>query len=146
MMRRTLTAAAALLLLLSAAMLHADNAVKGDKDLDGDWEVKSALKGGKEPPADAPKLSLTIQGDVVTMKIGPSTLKAAFKAYPDKKPKAFDMTPEDGPHKGETIKGIYEVTGDEFRVCHGDPGQERPTEFSGKDDDKFLIVWKRVKK
>ena len=120
--------------------------MKGDKALDGDWEAKSALKGGKEPPADSPKLSLHIQGDVVTIKIGASTIKAAFKAYPDKKPKAFDMTPDDGPHKGETIKGIYEVTGDEFRVCHGDPGQERPTEFSGKDDDKLLVVWKRVKK
>ena len=145
-MRQILTTAATLLLFLPAAILRADDVVKGDKDLDGDWEVKSALKGGKEPPADSPKLSLTIQGDVVTMKIGPSTLKAAFKAYPDKKPKAFDMTPEDGPHKGETIKGIYEITGDEFRVCHGNPGQERPTEFSGKDDDKLLVVWKRAKK
>lgn len=146
MTRRTLTAAAAMFLLLPAALLRADDAPKGDKALDGDWEVKSALRGGKEPPADAPKLSVSIQGEAVTMKIGASTVKATFKAYPDKKPKAYDMTPEDGPHKGETIKGIYEVTGDELRVCHGGPGQDRPTEFSGKDDDKFLVVWKRVKK
>ncbi len=146
MTRRTLTTAAALLFFLPAAMLCADDALKGDKALDGEWEVKSALRGGKEPPANGPKPSMSIQGDAVTMKIGDSTIKARLKADPDKKPKTYDMTPQDGPHKGETIKAIYEMTGNELHVCYGGPGQDRPTEFSGKDDDKFLIVWTRVKK
>jgi uncharacterized protein (TIGR03067 family) len=145
MTRRTL-GLAVVFLLTSTALLRADDAAKGDKSLDGEWEVKSALRGGQEPPADSPKLSLSIQGDVAVMKIGKSTIKAKFKADPDKKPKAYDLTAEEGPHKGETIKGIYEVNGDELRVCHGKPGDERPAEFSGKEEDRFLITWKRLKK
>jgi uncharacterized protein (TIGR03067 family) len=146
MTRRTLAMAAVLLMLTPAAFLRGADAPKSDKDLEGDWEIKSAVRGGKEPPADAPKPAMTIQGDVVTIKIADSTIKATFKADPAKKPKAFDMTPDDGPHKGEVIKAIYELKGDELRVCHGEPGQDRPTEFTGKDADKFLIVWKRAKK
>ncbi len=60
MARRTLAMAVAVLLLLPAAILRAADAVKSDVDkgLDGEWEIKSALRGGKEPPADTSKPSL----------------------------------------------------------------------------------------
>ena len=145
-MIRTLTMTAVVLMFLPAALLRGADAPKGDKSLDGEWEIKSALRGGKEPPADAPKPMLTIEGDKVTVKIGDMTMKATLKADPDKKPKALDMTPEDGPHKGEVIKAIYEVKGDELRVCHGAPGSDRPTEFASKDPGEILAVWTRLKK
>jgi uncharacterized protein (TIGR03067 family) len=146
MTKRTLAIAAAVLLLLPAAMLHAVDAAKGDKDLDGEWEIKSALRGSKEPPADAPKPSLTIRGDALSLVIGDNTAKANIKADPSKSPKEIDITLEAGPHKGETIKAIYEVKGDEMRVCHGEAGQDRPTEFASKAAGETLAVWKRAKK
>jgi uncharacterized protein (TIGR03067 family) len=146
MTRRTLTTAAALLLCLPAAMLHADDAVKGDKDLDGDWEIKSVLHGGKEPPAAAPKPSATINGDAIRLKFGDKTVTAKIKVDPTKTPKAMDITFEEGPHKGDVIKAIYEVKDDELRICHREAGQDRPTEFASNEAGEMLAVWKRTKK
>ena len=145
MPRSILTASALALLVLPAGLLRADDA-KGDKDLDGQWEIKSMLRGGKEPPEDAPKPELTVKGDVLTVKIGDRTFQATVQADPTKTPKTIDMTLSEGPHKGETVKGIYEVKGDELRVCHGEPGADRPTEFASKGEGEVLGVWKRVKK
>jgi uncharacterized protein (TIGR03067 family) len=146
MTRRTLAVAAAVLMLLPAAMLHADDAGKGDKDLDGDWEIKSVLTGGQEPPADAPKPEATIAGDSLSLKIGDKTITAKIKVDPTKTPKTMDIIMEEGPHKGEAGKAIYEVKGDELRICHREPGQDRPTEFVSKEAGDTLVVWKRVKK
>ena len=145
MTRRTL-AVAAVLMLLPVTMLHADDAVKGDKALDGEWEIMSVLHGGKEPPADAPKPSATIKGDALTLKIGDKTITGKIKVDPTKTPKAMDITFEEGPHKGEVAKAIYEVKGDELRICHREAGQDRPTEFASKEASETLVVWKRVKK
>ncbi len=146
MTRRTLTLSAAVLLMLPAALLRADDASKGDKNLEGEWEIKSALFGGKEPPEDAPKPSATIKGDTLTLKIGDKSFQTKFKADPSKTPKTLDMTMEEGPNKGEVIKAIYELKGDELRICHGATGKDRPTEFASKDEGDVLAVWKRVKK
>ena len=145
MLRRAMTASALALLLLPAALLRADDAPKSD-NLDGDWQIKSLLRGGKEPPADAPKPTLTIKGNFLTLKIGESTFKVTFKTDPTRTPKAIDMTPEDGPHKGEPIKAIYELKGDELRFCHGEPGQDRPAEFASNAEGEILAVWVRAKK
>ena len=57
------------------------------------------------------------------------------------------MTPDDGPNKGKTLVGIYEVKGDELKVCHGDPGADRPKEIASKEGSGLsLITLKRVKK
>ena len=145
-MRRTFPAAAALLLLLPAALLRADDAPKGDKELDGEWEIKSLLRGGKEPPEDAPKPSATIKGDQLILKFGDKEYKTTFQVDPTKTPKTMDVKMEEGPHKGETMKAIYEVKGDELRLCHDEPGKDRPTEFTSKEPGEVLAVWKRVKK
>ena len=52
----------------------------------------------------------------------------------------------DGPHAGETLKGIYVLTGDTYKVCFGAPGKTRPTEFSTKaGGGQRLLVMKRAK-
>jgi uncharacterized protein (TIGR03067 family) len=58
----------------------------------------------------------------------------------------MDITFEEGPHKGEVMKAIYEVKGDELRICHGEAGQDRPRAFTSKAAGETLVVWKRVKK
>ena len=147
-MRRNLTVVAlALLLLLPAALLHAD-APTADKDLDGDWEVVAMVRDGKEgtPPADA-KPQVTIKGDAVTFKTGDASHKATIKIDASKSPKTIDLTPGDGPQEGKTMAGIYEIKGDELRVCHGEPDKARPSELSSKEGSGvMLITLKRIKK
>ena len=148
MIRRTLTASGLILCLLAPATLRSAEAVKGDKDLDGDWEAVSMIRDGKEgkPPGEN-KMVVTIKGDAITFKQGDDDHKGTIKVDTSKTPKTMDLMPEDGPAKGKTLVGVYEIKGDELRVCHGEPGKDRPAELSSKEGSGLmLITFKRVKK
>ena len=53
----------------------------------------------------------------------------------------------EGPDKGKTFKGIYELDGDSSKFCRaGTPEQERPTEFKTKAGTGALAsAYKRLK-
>ena len=148
MHRTTLTASAlAVLLFAPAAWLYAADPPKGDKDLDGEWEVVSAIQGGKEQPPPERKQLVSIMGEKIVFKDGDETHTGTLKLDPAKTPRTFDLTPDDGPEKGKTTKGIYEIKGDEMKVCHGDAGADRPKEFASKEGSGLaLVTLKRVKK
>jgi uncharacterized protein (TIGR03067 family) len=147
MSRKLSAIAVAVLMVLPAALLCAAEPPKGDKDLDGDWEIVSVTHDGKqEPPQDA-KPVLTIKGDTITFKVKDESHTGTIKVDASKTPKTIDLTPDDGPEKGKTILGIYELKGDELRICHGEAGKDRPTEVSSKEGSGLsLAVLKRVKK
>jgi uncharacterized protein (TIGR03067 family) len=148
MLRRTLTASLAMLL-VAPALLRADDAPKGDKDLDGTWEVVSTVRDGKEMEPQTKGIVLTIKGESVTVKVGEVSHEATIKikADPSKTPRTLDLMPKEGPQKGMTMKAIYEVKGDELKFCHGDPEAERPTELASKEGSGLtLAILKRVKK
>src|SRR5260370_3739662 len=44
--------------------------------------------------------------------------------------RSFDLRFEEGPEKGNTNFGIYELDGDTWRVCLATRGSERPKEFA----------------
>jgi uncharacterized protein (TIGR03067 family) len=46
------------------------------------------------------------------------------------KPKTIDMQFDQGPHQGETSFGIYELSGDEWKLCVGITGRSRPERFA----------------
>jgi hypothetical protein len=57
-----------------------------------------------------------------------------------------DITYTEGPDKGKTFKGIYELDGDKAKFCRaGSPDDDRPTEFKTKaDSNGFDSVYKRA--
>jgi hypothetical protein len=69
------------------------------------------------------------------------------KLDPSKNPKALDSTYTEGPDKGKTFKGIYQLDGDTMKFCRpGSPGDERPTEFkSTPGSGAFVSMYKRAK-
>jgi len=151
MPRLTLAAALAALLLPPAAPLFADDPPKTqDKQLDGDWEWASAVENGKKAPTPPDNPLLSFKGDTLTTKIvnvETAGVKSSVKVDASKTPKAIDLTPLDGPDKGKTSLGIYEIKGDELRLCTAEAGKDRPTEFSAKEGSgQILTVLKRVKK
>jgi uncharacterized protein (TIGR03067 family) len=147
-MRLSLCAAVALLVgvgYLSAA--DKDDAAKKEmKKLEGTWKVvKEELNGSDLPLSEDKPTLLILKGDRFTLKIG-DTVEAAGTGVVDatKKPRTVDLTLSEGSEKGQTMKAIYELKGDELRVCIAPPGKERPTEFSSKDGC-MLLVTKRAK-
>ncbi len=45
------------------------------------------------------------------------------------------------------MQGIYELHGDNFKICYAGPGKPRPTEFSAKAGSELTCAtWKRAKK
>ena len=147
-MLRMLAAIALAVHLTSAALLYADDPPKGDKDLDGTWEQTAVVHEGEDQPAaGGDKLVVTIMGDSITFTVGKDVETGKLKIDAGKKPKVADLVPGDGPQKGITIPGVYEIKGDELRVCSSDPGKDRPTELSSKKSSGWtLTTLKRVKK
>ena len=147
-MLRTLTVSAVVLMLLPAVRLRADDAKGQDKDLQGTWEVVKLVQDGKEAPApEKGPMTATIDGDSLTLKMGDKSHKCSIQCDTSKTPHTSEVTSLDGDDKGQVVKSIYEVKGDELHVCHGVAGADRPTEFSSKEGSgQILITLKRVKK
>jgi uncharacterized protein (TIGR03067 family) len=75
---------------------------------------------------------------------GKVAARGTSRIDPAKRPKAIDLTPTEGEHKGQTARGIYEVEGDTLKICFAEPDKPRPTEFTGKTE-ATLAVFKRGK-
>jgi RNA polymerase sigma factor (sigma-70 family) len=131
----------------------ADDAKPKEKsDLDkfqGTWDVTGYERNGEKFPVTA----ITFTGD--NMKryaaVGdplPSRPEWTIKLDPSKKPKAVDATVLTGPLKGKTRLGIYQIEGDELKLCLPRPDvKERPTEFKATEGSQLeLITLKRSKK
>src|SRR5262245_2796853 len=135
--------------LLTAALLVAAPAPaeeKKDKDLlQGEWTVVSMERGGKQAPEEeVKKIKFAVKDDTITVNDGRKDEAAKFKIDAGKKPKTIDIMPEPDEKK---VLGIYELKGDELKICFTKGGGERPTEFATKaDSEQVLIVFKRAKK
>jgi len=142
----------ALLVLAVAVLVAADTAKDGGKSdlkkLEGTWALTSGVDNGKKLSGDALKgTRLTIEGNKHTVKVGETTYKGTHKLGPSKDPKTIDIMDTEGPFKGKTVKGIYQLTADEFRICYSPPGKDRPRDFTAKaGSGHHSHVWKRVKK
>jgi uncharacterized protein (TIGR03067 family) len=147
MPRRTLTIGALAVLLFLPLLLRADEAQppKVVRDVDGEWELQSIIRDGKEGPPPDPKPIITIEGDVWGFRIGDQTRTATVRVDADKK--WIDVRADEGPAKGKIRKGVYEVKDDLLRICQADEGKDRPAEVSSKEGSGLtLITLKRVKK
>lgn len=118
------------------------------KALEGTWALVGGEQEGK--PLAKEKLKggqLVIKGDQHTVQVGEDRYVGRHKLDPSKSPKTIDATDVEGPFKGKTVLGIYEVTGKTFKVCFAPPGKDRPTAFTTKEGTGTILhVWERQKK
>jgi uncharacterized protein (TIGR03067 family) len=146
---REIFMSAGALLVISAVSLLATGGNGAKEDLEamqGKWRVMSLTTNGEEQPAEELKdLRLEIKGNKYLITYRGETVSRTFKLQPTKKPKAMDITYDDGPNKGKTGHTIYELDGDTLRICrHTQPEMERPKEFRAESgSNRTLIVWKR---
>jgi uncharacterized protein (TIGR03067 family) len=137
-------------ILILAAGDGARDAVKEETArLEGEWSMVSGEADGQSLPAETVKGGKRVAKDgVTTITLGGRVFfKAKFTIDPAKKPRAIDYAMTEGPTRGQTHLGIYELDGDTVKFCFAAPGAARPTEFTApQGSQRTLSVWKRDKK
>ena len=125
-----------------------DAAKKEMKKLEGTWATVSIEAAGQKV-TDEDKIKtrkLTTKGDKYMLKVGDETVQGTIEINPTKKPKTIDVKPDSGSNKGKTLLGIYELDGDNLKICLAAPGKERPTAFAtASENGQQLVVYKREK-
>jgi uncharacterized protein (TIGR03067 family) len=141
----------ALLLGLTGLLLGAD-APKSDLDKEyerfrGTWKfVSIETDGMKVPEATFKDATLILDGEKFSYKDANGTVHGTFSVEPAKKPKLIAITFTDGPEKGQTLLGIYDLEGDVYKVCLAVLGKGRPTEFASKQGSGHVLeILKRQK-
>lgn len=136
-------------LVLIAPVMAQDATDKERVQLEGEWSMVSGEANGVSMPEATVKTGKRIakEGKTTISFAGRIYFKAKYRIDPTKKPKAIDYTMTEGPTKGKTHLGIYELDGDTVKFCFAAPGKDRPTEFTAKEgSQQTLSVWKRLKK
>jgi uncharacterized protein (TIGR03067 family) len=115
-----------------------------ERDLDrlqGTWAVTALqLDGDPVSPHTFAALRLIIEGDRFTT-LGMSTaLSGVLKIDSTSKPRALDMLFDEGPIKGSTNRGIYEIASDDsWRLCLATRGDHRPKTFASPPDSGIAL-------
>ena len=143
-----------ILSILAVSLLGADAPDPADtkkevERLQGTWMMASmVLTRMPISPRETETARLVISGDRFAATFGGQTFVSTFRLDLTKNPKQIDFTYQDGPQRGQTIRGIYELEGDTFRMSRGVRSEdERPTKFGTPPDvAPVLVVWKRIKR
>jgi uncharacterized protein (TIGR03067 family) len=117
---------------------------KQDKDaIQGEWGVVAAESRGKSMPAEEiARMSATFAGDKFTLwEGGGVNVAASFSLDPAKSPKQIDLKKEDG----KSQLAIYELSGDELKLCVDESGKGRPSSFATSGAGNLMLVLKRKK-
>jgi uncharacterized protein (TIGR03067 family) len=123
-----------------------DGAKQAESKVDGTWKIKSAeLAGKKFPSQPGVELKLTIKKG--EYEVQAESLDRGTVTYNDSaKPRRMEIKGVEGPNAGKTILAIYELSGDEMKVCYDLSGKAHPTEFKTVPNSPlFLVTYERVK-
>ena len=104
------------------------------------WRFIDIEAEGEKIPAKAfEKDTLVLKGNQFTSYVAGRVVHGVFKINPLAKPKTIDIIFTEGPGKGHSQKGIYELDGDTQKICIAMPDQPRPTEFASKPDSGHIL-------
>lgn len=134
------------LLFLSASVGAEESAKSTQQPLQGEWVIQSMEQDGHKTPAEKIKsVRIVIASDKLTVH-GDKGMASTIKLDASKKPHHIDITVSDGLDKGKVWHGIYELEGDDWKLCLGKPGKDRPTAFGCKaNSGTVLMLLKRDK-
>jgi uncharacterized protein (TIGR03067 family) len=122
------------------------------KSVEGVWKpVRAELAGKPMSPALLDGITLEIRGDrykvIVKAEGGPSVDEGTCRLDATSKPKRLTITGTDGPNKGKTFAGIYEMRGKALRICYDLSGAATPRDFKTvKGTRLFLATYQRQKR
>lgn len=143
---------AGLLFVAIGLLIGADEPKKGDvkeeqKKFEGTWRFASLkIEGQDFPEAAFKNARLVLKDHKHTYTNGGPPARGVYVVDPASKPKTIDVSFSDGPEKGKTLHGIYELEGDTYKLCIALGGKPRPTEFASKAGSGHVLeVLKREK-
>lgn len=139
---------------LVVCVLVAQTAVRADepngdaKKVEGTWlPTKMELAGTPLPDEVMKSIKMVLEKDKYLVTVGAQKDEGTTKVDAKAKPKAMDITGTEGPNKGKTFLAIYELNGDELKICYDLSGKERPKKFETKPNTQlFLAIYQREKK
>ncbi len=141
---------------LALALAPADKPAAGDKKaadaLAGYWDVTGTEREGVRSK-EFLYTRLVFTGEKLTASRAqqPGALKGSEERHEaryrlDAASKGIEVKFLTGPDQGKTFYGVYELKGDELKVCWGESKEKRPTTLSTKKgSDAVLLVLKRGK-
>jgi uncharacterized protein (TIGR03067 family) len=118
-----------------------------EEKLAGTWRVTAAKANGvRLQPREVPDMKLTFKDGKYTVQLAKEKpQEGTYKIDPSKNPKTIDVNRTTGPEQGKKQVGIYELTGNELKICACDASKKRPTDFDTRDKDGYMVlVLKRV--
>jgi uncharacterized protein (TIGR03067 family) len=137
-----------LLVLLLPCPAGAGDNKEGKKELDkiqGTWIMTELKYNGKDLSGDEKsKFKLVFKGDLGTVEAGEELTKEyaklTLKLDPTAKPSLIDMKILAGSQKDAVIEGIYQLKGDELRICANIFGNDRPLRFEAPEGSSLVLV------
>lgn len=112
------------------------------KRLAGVWRPSSAMLAG-DPVPDEVCRRIELQLKDGQFKSFANGVESSGKIKLDlsQEPRGMDITIEDGPEKGKTIKCVYKFEGEKLHVAYSLAFDEvRPAEFVSNQDNKLLLI------
>jgi uncharacterized protein (TIGR03067 family) len=122
----------------------------GKKDLErlqGTWTFESYEEGAKKTlPAELKDKRIFFGANQFIISKGEELLQVGtVKLDSTDGHRDVDAAILAGPHKGDTMLGIYRLDGDKLTVCFDPEGNDRPEGFKTRKNSKFfLAVYQRV--
>jgi uncharacterized protein (TIGR03067 family) len=107
---------------------------KKDPDLDriqGCWTVAALeVDGQTVPDAARSNARVVVEGNRFSNTGMGAVYKGTIEIDPSARPRRLDMLFDAGPEKGNKNLGIYELDGDEWKICLATRGAVRPSSFA----------------
>lgn len=115
-------------------------------ELEGSYTATSLTRDGKaEPDTVVSTVSLKIAADEMTFTVKGKMFPSKIKVDPKAKPATIDIAPTDGPEKGRTFPGIYQVEKGGLVLAFTESG-DRPADFKGADGVLVVRLKRDAKK
>jgi uncharacterized protein (TIGR03067 family) len=96
--------------------------------------------------AAAGRAKVRFVGDAVTFEDRGARLAGTFEVDQHRTPKTLDLTVIEGGSSVTYPAGIYQLSGDTFRLCFAFPSATRPTSFeTSPGSGRTLFVYRRAR-
>ena len=111
------------------------------EQVQGRWQPVEVIDNGDKMPADAlAAIKLNIERNQFSLQHSEGEYKGKFDLQSSANPKHMDVTLDDGTE----VAAIYDVSGQQLKVCYGQPGSSRPEAFkSTPGSERVLVVYER---